>query len=222
MRILSCFALLLFLSASADNNGVWRESGENVTLRCYIAGCTEINSNTEYDGMYLYLKQNHKERKEVLYYHPYPKRTDKITPRDRYLGRIQTTGSLNDHTVTISRLTTDDSGFYSCVYTKFNHNESKCIVHTLFIKGVAPCSTTTVMLVASPNKKGPLVLIIGAACTICTTVTIIFTLLIVWACSRRRRTSVLQVSNEYVYETMTTTGRRPAQEQSSGRLHEYN
>ncbi|KAL3066873.1 hypothetical protein OYC64_016760 [Pagothenia borchgrevinki] len=220
MRILNCFTLLLFLSANADNNAVWRASGENVTLRCSVAGCPN-SSNNEYDGMFLYLNQYHEEQKEVQYYHSSPGTPDNIAPRERYKGRIQTNGSLNDHTITISRLTVHDSGFYRCVFMHFPHVRVTCSEHTLFIKGVAPCPPAEVPPALTCENHLHLVLIIGAACTVCTIATIIFILLIVtrvrrWVCSRRRATRVARVpNNDYVYEVMTARGLRPALEQSS-------
>ncbi|KAF3852272.1 hypothetical protein F7725_005627 [Dissostichus mawsoni] len=210
MRILSCFTLLLFLSANADN-AVWRASGENVTLRCSVEGCP--NSNSEYDGMYLYLNQYHEEQKEVLYYHSSPGTPDNIAPRERYEDRIQTNGSLKDHTITISRLTVHDSGFYRCVFIDFPHVRVAC-------RG-APCPPAEVPPALTCENHLPPVLIICAAGTVCTIATIIFILLIVprfrrWVCSRRRARRVEQVpNNEYVYEVMTARGLRPALEQPS-------
>lgn len=171
--------------------------------------------------MFLYLNQYHEEQKEVQYYHSSPGTPDNIAPRDRYKDRIQTNGSLKDHTITISRLTVHDSGFYRCVFMHFPHVRVTCSEHTLFIKGVAPCPPAEVPPALTCENHLHLVLIIGAACTVCTIATIIFILLIVtrvrrWVCSRRRATRVARVpNNDYVYEVMTARGLRPALEQSS-------
>ncbi|XP_074486587.1 uncharacterized protein LOC141764844 [Sebastes fasciatus] len=176
MMHLCWFTLLLCLSASAESKAVWRVSGESVTLKCSFAGCSNITKG--YDGMYLY--QDAEERAEVFYYHPNPGSTDKITPGTRYTDRIQTNGSLKYHTITISNLTVDDSGFYKCVFIKFPGVEDECSVYTLFIRGEAPCSESAVVALALTNEKSPpLVLILIAACTITLLVTMIFILLIV-------------------------------------------
>lgn len=119
-----------------ENNAVWREAGNNVTLKCSSAGCP--SSIEGYDGMYLYhgRDEDHKEQKEVLYCHSYSDSTYKITPRKRYTGRIGTKGSLLNLTITISNLTVNDSGFYSCAYIKYPSDEVQCSVYTLFISGV--------------------------------------------------------------------------------------
>ncbi|KAF1395076.1 hypothetical protein PFLUV_G00007790 [Perca fluviatilis] len=217
MKNLCWSTLLLCVFANAENNAVWREAGKNVTLKCSSAGCPRSIEGS--DGMYLYHSQDqdHKQQKEVLYYHPYPGSTDKITPRTGYTGRIETKGSLSNHNITISNLTVNDSGFYSCVY--INNVHVPCSTYTLFISGVVPCSTAAAEVSRVPvNEKSlPLVLIIIAACTVSTLVTVMLILLIVprvkrWTSRRRRRTSVSQVSSDYVYEVMN--GFRHAQKQS--------
>ncbi|XP_078136488.1 uncharacterized protein LOC144536983 [Sander vitreus] len=219
MKHLCWSTLLLCVVANAKNNAVWREAGNNFTLKCSSAGC--LSSIEGYDGMYLYhdRDEDHKEQKEALYCHSYPDSTYKITPRKRYTGRIETKGSLLNLTITISNLTVNDSGFYSCVYIKNPPDEVRCNVYTLFISGVAPCSTSVPPVLV--NEKSPsLVLIIIAACTVSTLVTVILILLVFprvkrWTSSRRRRTSVEQVSSDYVYEVMNHNGFHPTQKQSS-------
>lgn len=114
-----------------ENIAVYRESGESVTLVCSSAGC--LSNNEEYVGMYLY--QMFKKMEEVLYYHSMLGLSDKITPRERYKNRIQTSGSLKNHTIAISNLTVDDAGFYSCVYLKLHRGNVKCNVYTLVVRG---------------------------------------------------------------------------------------
>ncbi|KAL6110196.1 uncharacterized protein ACO6RY_19328 [Pungitius sinensis] len=193
MKFLGRFAMLLFLCVKAETNTVWREFGNNVTLRC--SSCSE-----RYDGMYLYLYQQRKERRQVLFY---PGRTNTITPGHTFMKRIHTEGSLRNHTVTISQLTVDDAGFYKCVYFTFSTSETQCSNYTLFVKGVAPCSCPL-----AEDKSPCLVWIIIAAFTTGMLVTIPFILLVVWRVRRRsgssRRTSVPRpVSNGNVYEVMT-------------------
>lgn len=126
------YVIRQFASFLTDNNALWRESGENATLKCSSSGCS--SSIEGYDGMHLYLYQDQKEPVNVLYYHSYPGSTDKVTPGIRFTDRIQTSGSLKNQTITISRLTVDDSGFYRCVYIRVPH-EVTCSVYTLFIRG---------------------------------------------------------------------------------------
>ncbi|XP_054461183.1 uncharacterized protein LOC129096431 [Anoplopoma fimbria] len=209
-------------------NAVWRESGQNVILRCSFAGCS--SSIKGYDAMYLY--QDHKERRQVLYYHSNPGGTDKITPGLSFKGRVRTEGTLKDHTVTISGLTVDDAGVYSCVFLKYPDGEVTCSVYTLFVgctivqnstvqaSRVEPCSASTGAPYGLADEHiPPMVLIIIAACTLSTLATIIFILLIVprvkrWTCSRIRTADVLQqVFNDNVYEVMTKNGLLPLQEQ---------
>ncbi|XP_034752913.1 uncharacterized protein si:ch211-188c18.1 [Etheostoma cragini] len=217
MKLVCWSTLLLCVFANADNNAVWREAGQDVTLKCSSTGCP--SSDGEYDGMYLYYSrdQDHKEQKEVLYHHPYPNSTSKITPRKTYSGRIETKGPLSNHTITISNLTVDDSGFYSCVYMKAA-GDVRCSAYTLFISGVAPCPTSAPEVPSVLVIEKLMVLIIMAACTVSTLVTVIFILLIVprvkrWArSSRRRTTSVAQVSLNDVYEVMSKNGFQPTQE----------
>lgn len=122
----------VFFSFVTENTAVYRESGESVTLECSTAGC--LSSNEEYVGMYLY--KAFKKMDEVLYYHSMPGSSDKINPRKRYKNRVQTNGSLKNHTIVISNLTVDDAGLYSCVYLKLPSDRVKCNVCTLVVRGV--------------------------------------------------------------------------------------
>lgn len=108
-----------------ETNAVWRDSGDNVTL-----GCSSCDKG--YDGMYLYLYREHKPRIQVVYY---PESGDETTPGDAFIERIQTNGSLSKHTVTISTLSVNDSGFYKCVYVTFPSGETSCSNYILFVRG---------------------------------------------------------------------------------------
>ncbi|KAK9540021.1 hypothetical protein VZT92_002497 [Zoarces viviparus] len=205
MKLLRWFSLLLCVCVNAENNAVWRESGENVTLRCSSAGCP--SSVEGYEGIYLY--HNSTKCRQVLYYNFIGGATDRITPTRSFKDRIQTEGSLKNFNVTISKLTVNDSGFYSCVFIKFQGRDVQCSVYTLFVRGAAQCSNSTEAPCAlSDEKSPPLVLIIIAACTIGTLVTIIFLLLVVprvrrRSSSRRSTTGVPpQAPNDNVYEVM--------------------
>ncbi|XP_068583250.1 T-cell antigen CD7-like [Cebidichthys violaceus] len=219
MKLLHWFSLLLCVCVNAESNAMWRESGENVTLRCSSAGCS--SSIEGYEGMYLY--QNHTEQIEVFYCNTMAG----VTEASGFKDRIQTAGSLKNLIVTISNLTVNDSGFYSCVFIKFQSPAVQCSVYPLFVKGVAECSRSTEAPCALADEKSPpLVLIIVAACTIGMLVTIIFILLIVPRVRRRtssRRSTAgvpQQVSNDNVYEDMTKNGLHPLREQLPASPHD--
>ncbi|XP_042246589.1 uncharacterized protein LOC121882405 isoform X1 [Thunnus maccoyii] len=219
--MLLCWSMLLLcLSTNAENIANCRESSESITLKCSSAGC--LNNIKEFVGMYLY--RNVENRENVIYYHPNPNSVDKITPGIRYKDRIQTNGSLESHTITISNLTTNDSGVYSCVYIKFPAGEARCNVYTVAVKvqtvaEVTPCHTPDkvtpdeVADMHHENAECPLLVSIVATCAISMLVMMISNLLIVprvkrWICSRMT-TRAPQAPNEYVYEIMTKNGVRP-------------
>ncbi|TNN71023.1 hypothetical protein EYF80_018839 [Liparis tanakae] len=215
MKLLRWSTLLLCLCVDAENIAVWRESGENVTLRCTTAGCS---GNIEmYDGMYLYHTDREK-RKQVLYH---AGSTEQINLEDGYKNRTQKEGSLNNHTISISELTVDDSGLYSCVFLSFP-DLVQCSVHTLFVRGMSPCSRSTGAPSAPADKKSPplIHLLIGitiASCTFGMLVTLIFILLIVprvrrCRSSRRAASVPQQVPDDTVYEEMTKYGLHLPQE----------
>ncbi|XP_073325131.1 uncharacterized protein [Pagrus major] len=185
-----------------EDTAVYRRVGESVTLKCSSEGCPSCVE--ESISMYLY-QQEYKGVEEVLYYDG---RNDNISPRHRFISRIETTGSLMNHTITISSLTMEDTGFYRCVYMNKNDDRVKCKGYTLIVRGM-PC--------VPPNQSPPLELVIIATCVISTLVTVIFILLILrtkqWASIRR---TTRRVSNDNVYEVMNRNALRPlaAPEQS--------
>lgn len=119
-----------FVFFVTEDIALHRGAGEKVTLECSAAGCP--SSIDGHIGMYLY--HYFKEKDEVLYYHSTT--YDKITPRERYMNRIQIKGSLRNHTITISNLTLHDSGLYSCVYKKSANKEVKCNLYMLVVAGM--------------------------------------------------------------------------------------
>lgn len=120
-----------FVYFVTENIAVCREPGENVALECSSAGCP--SSIDGYVGMYLYY--DFREQEAVLYYH-LKDGYEKISPRPRYKNRIQKNGSLKNHTITISNLTLNDSGLYSCVYKKTTNTQLKCNNYTLIVRGM--------------------------------------------------------------------------------------
>ncbi|XP_008276692.1 uncharacterized protein LOC103354882 [Stegastes partitus] len=214
MTLLRWSILLLCLSVNSEtiikNEGL----GQNVTLRC---STTPVN---KYKGMYLYHKLA--EEEEVFYY----QKDNKISPRQRYDGRIQTTGPLADHSITISNLTVEDSGLYTCTYTEGVNKKDGHSVYAVFVaatssgstrrKGprvddLCPCPSPTA------EERSPSLLLIIIACVIAAiiilvTLTVIILILPrVRRCrgSRRRKNNALPGTGDGVYEVMTNKGLYP-------------
>ncbi|XP_023146552.2 uncharacterized protein LOC111582202 [Amphiprion ocellaris] len=214
--ILLCWCIMLLcLSVNSESVIMCKDPGGNVTLKCSSEKCPPLI--TGYVAMYLYHERTGQE--EVLYYSKGFRSPDNVAPRQRYNGRIQTTGSFMSHSITISNLTVDDTGLYSCVYAKEVKYQVKCDVYAVIVTGAASCSTT------AEEKSPPLVLIITAVCitaAISMLVTLIF-ILVIWLtvqqCRRSRRIArnIQSLSHDYVYEVMTKNGFHPdaAQEDSS-------
>ncbi|GLD74374.1 uncharacterized protein AKAME5_002570300 [Lates japonicus] len=150
-----------------EHTVVYRVSGESVTLECSFA--ESPYSNDELIGMYLY--HNAKTQEEVLYYHSSPG-VEKISPRVRYSKRVEKKGSLENHTITISNLTVEDSSIYRCVYKKNAQSED---IRNVYILVVSEKESEP-----DGNEKClPLVLIISVTSAISIMVTMIFIWLIV-------------------------------------------
>ncbi|XP_069553226.1 uncharacterized protein [Brachyistius frenatus] len=201
--LLCCWSVMLIcLSAYSESTVMYKESGKNITLRCSSEECPErIN---DYVGMYLF--HEFVEEKEVIFY------KDKLMERTGYKSRIQINRYQNHTiTITISNLTADDSGVYTCVYTNTMINQVRCNSAIVFIRGVTPCSKPEEVPGTSAEESGPpLVLIVTAACAISSLVSIIFMLLIILRVKQstrsRGRRSAPQESNDYVYEVMNMNG----------------
>uniref|UniRef100_A0A3Q0RAJ2 Ig-like domain-containing protein n=1 Tax=Amphilophus citrinellus TaxID=61819 RepID=A0A3Q0RAJ2_AMPCI len=110
-------SFLCLLPRGTDTQGshfkgtiIVKEPGENITLKCSSEGC--LQSNVRYAGMYLY--HEFTERNEVYYCSNHI--NSKITVRSKYKGRIWTNGTPMSHDITITSLTLDDSGVYTCDY----------------------------------------------------------------------------------------------------------
>ncbi|XP_030253710.1 uncharacterized protein LOC115568995 isoform X2 [Sparus aurata] len=193
-----------------DDILVYGRVGGSITFKCSCEGCP--GSVEEYTGLSLY-RQVFQEKEEVLYYH---RQTGNISPQKQFINRIETTGSLMNHTITISSLTMEDLGFYRCVYVKENDHRVHCKGYILIVRENPS---------VPPNQSPSLVLVIIATYAISSLVTVIFILMIQrtkqWIGSRR--TTTRRASNNNVYEVMTRNALRPpaAPEQSPPSLIDF-
>ncbi|XP_038835167.1 V-set and immunoglobulin domain-containing protein 1-like [Salvelinus namaycush] len=109
MLLLKCL-LLFYLSfnelTTAAEAILWVKTGEKFTRKC-------STTLKDQNGMFLYVGLD----REVLYYY---QRNSKLTPREGYRDRVKTEGPVDQLTITISNLTIEDTGFYRCIYTKYN------------------------------------------------------------------------------------------------------
>uniref|UniRef100_A0A669BER2 Immunoglobulin V-set domain-containing protein n=1 Tax=Oreochromis niloticus TaxID=8128 RepID=A0A669BER2_ORENI len=87
------------------------EPGEIITLKCSSEGCPQNIDG--FLGMYLY--HNFTKQNEVYFYSNYINSKATVR-RPQYKGRIESNGAPMNHDFTISNLTVDDSGVYTCVY----------------------------------------------------------------------------------------------------------
>ncbi|CAI5679949.1 unnamed protein product [Oreochromis niloticus] len=185
--------LLIGFCSSSESTIIVKEPGEIITLKCSSEGCPQNIDG--FVGMYLY--HNFTKQNEVYFYSNHI--NSKATVRARYEGKIETEGSFMNHNITMTNLTVDDSGVYSCVYKKFNHRV-ECNVYTVFIREVAPCP--------GQDDLRTLVLVVITCTFLSVLLNIIFILLIVHkvkqgkSCRRSSRSSQ-QEPDDYVYEVMT-------------------
>uniref|UniRef100_A0A3B4GFB5 Immunoglobulin V-set domain-containing protein n=1 Tax=Pundamilia nyererei TaxID=303518 RepID=A0A3B4GFB5_9CICH len=123
---------LLFMCPTAEGKKLflWREVLVRMDRSLLPEGRCPQN-NDGYAGMYLY--HNFIEQKEVYFYGNYA--NSKIIERPRYEGRIESNGAPMNHNITISNLTVDDSGVYTCVYKESADKSVNCNVHTVFVRG---------------------------------------------------------------------------------------
>ncbi|XP_028313722.1 uncharacterized protein LOC114469951 [Gouania willdenowi] len=193
-----CVLLLIICPSVTSERFIYKEYGNSVTFTCSSMGCP--SSTDEYVAMYVY--HEFITRKEVLFSSKYsPDYT--VAERPRYKGRIQTSSSFRNRSITISNLTVDDSGVYTCVYKDDAHRLSQCDLYFVVIKGNASCPLTT------GKEKTTLLMLVVLACLVgimITTMILLFVFLKVkqWRKSRKLRRGASQLSN--VYEVMTKNG----------------
>ncbi|XP_020341708.1 uncharacterized protein LOC116374879 isoform X2 [Oncorhynchus kisutch] len=208
-------SLLLFyfsfneLTTAADI--LWVKTGEKVTMMC-------STTLKDQDGMYLYVGLDRD--REVLYYY---QRDSKLTPRKRYWDRVKTEGPMDQLTITISNLTTEDTGVYWCVYTKFNEatyenyiNQGRgstlVVVNGRYDALQLPCPTATAVTLTTfhpanekpcPSGVESIIIIITIILTtlICAFIFLVWVAPLVKRCCNRRGYTP-QVFPDSVYEDM--------------------
>ncbi|KAI4878997.1 hypothetical protein NFI96_023409, partial [Prochilodus magdalenae] len=87
---------------------VTKNRGETLTMVCTTEDADQL-------GLYLYARRP--EKHAVLYY---DKSTKEVTPTSEYIGRVTTSGDIQNLTITITGLQERDSGVYSCVYNSLS------------------------------------------------------------------------------------------------------
>ncbi|XP_029908325.1 uncharacterized protein LOC115359819 [Myripristis murdjan] len=232
MMLLLWSGLQLCLCVSAGNTARVKAGG-SVTIECSTAGCS--NCASHFTGMFLY--KDLEQQEEVFYYHPPSSDTDesKVTPTERFQNRVQTLGSFTKLSITISNLSVNDTGVYTCVYHQYPDNiNALCKVHLLtvyengqkefmeesthFATEESPFHTTPSQAESTnvhPTKAMMpyLVYTIIFTCVITIVVTMIVILLIIprvkkYIESRGGGRPLPQVPNDYVYEEMGRNGFR--------------
>ncbi|XP_026025070.1 uncharacterized protein LOC113023260 [Astatotilapia calliptera] len=126
-----CWALVLIFSYStSEGTIIITEPGESITLKCSSEECPK--NNGRYVGMYLYHRFT--EQNEVYYYRNHV--NSKVAVRSRYKGRIESNGAPMNHSITMTNLTVDDSGVYTCVYKESVDKSVECKVYTVFVREI--------------------------------------------------------------------------------------
>ncbi|KAI4904305.1 hypothetical protein NFI96_021896, partial [Prochilodus magdalenae] len=142
---------------------VTKNQGENLTMVCTTKDADQI-------GLYLYARLP--EKHEVLYY---DKSTNEVTPNKEYIGKVNTSGEIQNLTITITGLLKNNSGLYSCVYNSYSGarvTEKETNGVLLFVKEVQPPRSTE-----APGKEPsamPEMLVLVSALTACAVVILCF------------------------------------------------
>ncbi|XP_078810089.1 uncharacterized protein LOC111946255 isoform X3 [Oryzias latipes] len=121
------FSLLLFvvIAWSEGKNIYSRNEGENVTLTC------SSSTNTGYIGLYLYHSLN--ETKEVLFLNS---QSPEPSVRANYKGKVVWNGSFTTLNITLTNLTANSEGIYTCEYKSHSHEPRMSQIYGLHIKGL--------------------------------------------------------------------------------------
>ncbi|KAI4878995.1 hypothetical protein NFI96_005170 [Prochilodus magdalenae] len=149
---------------------VTKNQGENLTMVC------TTTEETDHVGLFLYARLP--EKHQVFYY---DKSSKAVTPNKEYIGKVNTSGEIQNLTITITGLQERDSGFYSCVYNSLSGarvTEKETNGVLLFVKEVQPPRSTE-----APGKEPsamPEMLVLVSALTACAVVILCFLVAGVW------------------------------------------
>ncbi|XP_028264049.1 uncharacterized protein LOC114437493 isoform X2 [Parambassis ranga] len=130
MMLLSFSIMLLCLSASSERVVLFKEPGENVTLKCSEDCPKSIDG---FESLYMYHDFNNTHEEVFFHEREQSSPVDKVTERQRYKGRTETSGSYRSLSITIKNLTKEDAGVYTCVYKKTAQDKVSCDVYTVVI-----------------------------------------------------------------------------------------
>ncbi|XP_073351089.1 uncharacterized protein [Pagrus major] len=190
---LSCTAL----SGPERGGVVWRDLGGTVTIQC---------RTSESDQQSMSLKKGLKEDYEVLFTEGNPA---KDTIAKELTGRLQVHGAFPNLSILIKNLTSDDTGPYWCIYSKFDlksgqliqkrDNGSVLLVVTDSTNSMKQCDPAT-------NELVLVSVVISAAVLLA-----IIMGLFIWIIKTKSSHSTVKprrVANNDVYEDMRGTLRR--------------
>ncbi|CAI5679955.1 unnamed protein product [Oreochromis niloticus] len=203
-----CLAILLICYYCYSESTIFiTEPGESITLKCSSEECPQ--NNGQYAGMYLYHRFT--EQNEVYFYSNHV--NSKVTLRSRFKGRMESNGAPMNHSITMTNLTVDDSGVYTCVYTESVDKSVECKVYTVFVR-------------AYPGQDDQHILVfIISICVLGMLLIVVFILLIIQRVKQKRSSKIrprrsMQESSD-VYEVMTKSDLSPVSEHSSESPYEF-
>ncbi|XP_011472171.1 uncharacterized protein LOC105353899 [Oryzias latipes] len=195
------FSLLLFvvIAWSEGKNIYSRYEGENVTLTC------SSSTNTGYIGLYLYHSLN--ETKEVLFFNS---QSPEPSVRANYKGKIVWNGSFTTLNITLTNLTANSEGIYTCEYKSHSHEPRTSQIYGLHIKGLTEQKCNTIESSKDCPPDSPILMTAIVLICIFFMVVIAFILALPKIKQRMYRGKTTEqnatkspgTSTEYVYEDM--------------------
>ncbi|XP_031595988.1 sodium channel subunit beta-3-like [Oreochromis aureus] len=222
-----CWAILLICYyCYSEGTIIITEPGESITLKCSSEECPQ--NNGRYPGMYLYHRFT--EQNEVYFYSNHV--NSKITVRSRFKGRIESNGAPMNHSITMTNLTVNDSGVYTCVYKESVDKSVECKVYTVFVRAVQVvenCSCETTPMIHPTTYPGQddqhILVFIISICVLGMLLIVVFILLIIQRVKQKRSSKIrprrsMQESSD-VYEVMTKSDLSPVSEHSSESPYEF-